>query len=46
MKAEEPISVRGLRTRDDESLIRNRIRKILVICSNYGAFILEEYGQI
>ncbi len=31
---------------DQESLIKFRIRKILMICSNYDAFILEEDGQI
>ena len=31
---------------DYESLINYRIRKILMICSNYDAFILEEDGQI
>ena len=46
MKAEEPISLRELRTTDYESLIKYRIRKILMICSNYDAFILEEDGQI
>jgi hypothetical protein len=31
---------------NEESLMRNRIRKILMICSNYDAFILEEDGCI
>lgn len=35
-----------LKETDYESLIRLRIRKILMICSNYDAFILEEDGQI
>ncbi|MBR4978639.1 MAG: phosphoenolpyruvate synthase [Bacteroidales bacterium] len=30
----------------EETLINFRIRKILMICSNYDAFILEEDGQI
>ena len=29
-----------------ESLLHFRIRKILMICSNYDAFILHEDGQI
>ena len=35
-----------MRVADDVSLINFRIRKILMICSNYDAFILEEDGQI
>lgn len=35
-----------LKTYDFESLMSFRIRKILMICSNYDAFILEEDGQI
>ena len=31
---------------DYESLIRFHIRKILMVCSNYDAFILKEDGQI
>ncbi len=31
---------------DYASLMKNRVRKILMICSNYDAFILEEDGQI
>ena len=31
---------------NEESLMRSRIRKILMICSNYDAFILEEDGRI
>lgn len=29
-----------------ESLMRNRIRRVLMICSNYDAFIMEEDGRI
>ncbi|MBO5980182.1 MAG: hypothetical protein J6Q12_07125 [Bacteroidales bacterium] len=38
--------LRELQMTDYESLINYRIRKILMICSNYDAFILEEDGQI
>ena len=31
---------------NEESLMRSRIRKILMICSNYDAFALEEDGRI
>ncbi len=31
---------------NEESLMRSRIRKILMICSNYDAFTLEEDGRI
>lgn len=31
---------------NEESLMRLRIRKILMICSNYDAFVLEEDGRI
>ncbi len=34
------------RNTDFSSLIRFRINKILMICSNYDAFIMEEDGQI
>ena len=34
------------RTPDYNSLIKIRIRRILMICSNYDAFIMEEDGQI
>ena len=34
------------RTPDYDSLIKFRIRRILMICSNYDAFIMEEDGQI
>lgn len=46
MNAVEPVSLRELKKTDYVSLIKFRIRKILMICSNYDAFILEEDGQI
>lgn len=46
MNTVEPISLRELKNTDYESLIKYRIRRILMICSNYDAFILEEDGQI
>ena len=42
----EPVLLKELNETDYESLISYRIRKILMICSNYDAFILEEDGQI
>ena len=42
----EPVMLKELRETDYKSLIKFRIRKILMICSNYDAFILEEDGQI
>ena len=42
----EPVMLKELRDTDYKSLIKFRIRKILMICSNYDAFILEEDGQI
>ena len=42
----EPVMLKELKGTDYESLIKFRIRKILMICSNYDAFILEEDGQI
>ena len=42
----EPVMLKELRGTDYQSLIKFRIRKILMICSNYDAFILEEDGQI
>ena len=39
-------TLKELNETDYESLISYRIRKILMICSNYDAFILEEDGQI
>ena len=38
--------LKELKDTDYKSLIKFRIRKILMICSNYDAFILEEDGQI
>ncbi len=46
MNTIEPVLLKELTETDYESLISNRIRKILMICSNYDAFILEEDGQI
>ena len=41
----EPVLLKELHEADYDSLIRYRIRKILMICSNYDAFILEEDGS-
>lgn len=38
--------LKELKGTDYGSLIKFRVRKILMICSNYDAFILEEDGQI
>lgn len=46
MNTIEPVLLKELTETDYESLISFRIRKILMICSNYDAFILEEDGQI
>ena len=46
MNTVEPVSLKSLRNTDYESLISHRVGKILMICSNYDAFILEEDGQI
>lgn len=46
MNTVEPVLLKELQATDYESLISYRIRKILMICSNYDAFILEEDGQI
>ena len=46
MNTIEPVLLKELQSTDYESLINYRIRKILMICSNYDAFILEEDGQI
>ena len=46
MNTIEPVLLKELNETDYESLISYRIRKILMICSNYDAFILEEDGQI
>ncbi len=46
MNTIEPIRLKGIRPLDYASLMKNRVKKILMICSNYDAFILEEDGQI
>lgn len=46
MNTIEPVLLKELNDTDYLSLIKFRIRKILMICSNYDAFILEEDGQI
>jgi hypothetical protein len=46
MNTVEPVMLKELRGTDYKSLIKFRIRKILMICSNYDAYILEEDGQI
>ena len=46
MNTVEPVILKELKGTDYQSLIKFRIRKILMICSNYDAFILEEDGQI
>lgn len=46
MNTVEPLMLKELRETDNATLINFRIRKILMICSNYDAFILEEDGQI
>lgn len=46
MNTVEPVMLKELKGTDYESLIKFRIRKILMICSSYDAFILEEDGQI
>ena len=46
MNIVEPILLKELKETDYKSLIKFRIRKILMICSHYDAFILEEDGQI
>ena len=46
MNTIEPVNLKELHERDYHSLISHRIRRILMICSNYDAFILEEDGQI
>ena len=46
MNTIEPVSLKELIVTDFRSLMSFRIRKILIICSNYDAFILEEDGQI
>lgn len=46
MNIVEPILLKELQKTDYKSLIRFHVRKILMICSHYDAFILEEDGQI
>ena len=46
MNTAEPFGIKSLKSTDYSSLISFRIHKILMICSNYDAFILEEDGQI
>ena len=46
MNTVEPLILKELKGTDYKSLIKFRIRKILMICSHYDAFILEEDGQI
>ena len=46
MNTIEPVNLKELDHTDYESLIKFRIKKILMICSHYDAFILEEDGQI
>lgn len=46
MNTLEPKLLKALNNADYESLMGFRVRRILMICSNYDAFILEEDGQI
>ena len=46
MNTVEPVMMKDLKDIDNTTLINFRVRKILMICSNYDAFILEEDGQI
>ena len=46
MNTIEPVSLKELIVTDFRALMTYRVRKILMICSNYDAFILEEDGQI
>ncbi len=46
MNTIEPKLLTSLKNADYDSLMGFRVRKILMICSNYDAFILEEDGQI
>ena len=46
MNTVEPVSLKELILTDFRALMSFRVRKILMICSNYDAFILEEDGQI
>jgi hypothetical protein len=46
MQTIDTVSLTELKHTDYDSLMKIRIRRILMICSNYDAFILEEDGQI
>ena len=46
MKVVLPSSLTKLVRTNYTSLMKRRIRKILMICSSYDAYILEEDGQI
>lgn len=46
MNTLEPKLLKELINADYDSLMGFRVRRILMICSNYDAFILEEDGQI
>ena len=46
MNTVEPLILKELKGTDYKSLIKFRVRKILMICSYYDAYILEEDGQI
>ncbi len=46
MNTLEPKLLKELNNADYESLMGYRVRRILMICSNYDTFILEEDGQI
>ncbi len=46
MNTIEPKLLTSLKDADYDSLMGFRVRRILMICSNYDAFILEEDGQI
>lgn len=46
MKVVQPSSLTKLVRTNYTSLMKRRIRKILMICSSYDAYILEEDGQI
>ncbi len=46
MNTIEPKLLTALKEADYDALMGFRVRRILMICSNYDAFILEEDGQI
>ena len=46
MNISDPVSLKQLAKTNYTSLMERRIRKILMICSSYDAYILEEDGQI